>query len=133
MTRFGGWLLAASLVGTAIAAEPPIGDAETLFPQQLSADVLLTYCASSSVTHRGRQRQRYCAGFVSGVEESLRLLQMPSTQEQRPALCVPANASARQFQDAYLRYAVRPGADLERPAVLVAVDALQTAYPCPSE
>jgi hypothetical protein len=133
MKRFSGALLAGLLSGTVAAAQGAEGDVDALFPQQLSARTLLTYCASSSITDRGRQRQRYCAGFVSGVEESLRLLQVPGDQGRFPALCVSANTTARELQDAYVRYAARSDADLTRPAALVAFEALSAAYPCSEE
>ena len=46
---------------------------QPIFPQQLTASDLLTYCSSSSLTDLGRKRQRYCWGFISGVEETIRL------------------------------------------------------------
>jgi hypothetical protein len=130
MKRFCGALLAGLLSGTVAAAQSAEGDVDALFPQQLSARTLLTYCASSSITDRGRQRQRYCAGFISGVEESLRLLQKPDGQGRFPALCASANTTARELQDAYVRYAARSDADLTRPAALVAFEALAAAYAC---
>lgn len=130
MKRFGGLLLTVLLASTVFAADRPEGDFETLFPQQLSAQALLTYCASSSLSDFGRQRQRYCAGFVSGIEEAVRLISMPAAPETSPSMCVPASATARNFQDAYVRYAGRPGTDLDRPAALVAVEALKAAFPC---
>ena len=47
---------------------------EPQFPQQQSAGDLLRACASSRLTSTGRERRRYCAGFVSGVEEAVRML-----------------------------------------------------------
>jgi len=122
-------ILTACLAGTALAQERP----DEVFPQQLSAKTLMTYCASSSMTDRGRQRQRYCAGFVSGIEESLRLLRIRSSKQPVLSLCVPENATARQFRDAFIRYAGRPATDLNQPAALVAVQALQAAFPCPAD
>jgi len=130
MQSFSGVLLAGCLAGVPVAAAQVAGDIDGLFPQQLSAKTLLTYCASSSMTDRGRQRQRYCAGFVSGVEESLRLLKMQSAPDRNLPLCVPADVTARGLQQAYVRYAGRAGSDLKRPAALVAVEALRAAYPC---
>jgi hypothetical protein len=130
MQRFCGPLFAGLLTSTMVAADSTDGDIDTLFPQQLSARTLMTYCASSSITDRGRQRQRYCAGFVSGVEESLRLLRQPAAQGRLPPLCVPPNATARQLQHAYVRYAARADADLTRPAASVAYEALLAFYPC---
>lgn len=126
MKRFIVLMLPAFLVSTVMAEDQP----ETVFPQQLSAETLMSYCASSSITSRGRQRQRYCAGFVSGVEESLRLLRIRSSQDPNLSLCVPENATARQFQEAFVRYAGRSSTERNQPAVLVAVEALQTAFPC---
>ena len=130
MKRIISFLLTTWLASAVFAADPPEGETETLFPQQLSAKGLIAYCASSSITQRGRQQQRYCAGFVSGVEESLRLLRMNSPENSYSSLCVPANITARNFQEVYIRYAGRSGTDLNRPAVLVAVEALQAAFPC---
>lgn len=53
---------------------------QPIFPQQLTARDLLTYCSSSSLTDLGRMRQRYCWGFISGVEETIRLPLHPSSQ-----------------------------------------------------
>ena len=57
---------------TALIAEDRETDMEARYPQQMSARNLLVTCASSSVTRIGRERRRYCAGFVSGVEEGVR-------------------------------------------------------------
>ena len=126
MKRLAGWLLQACLAMPAMAVDR----VDTVFPQQLSARTLMTYCASSSLTDRGRQQQRYCAGFVSGIEEAVRLLHLGSPPSPSLSLCVPANASARQFQEAFVRHAGRPGTDLDQPAALVTVKALQAAFPC---
>lgn len=130
MKRIGGLLVLACLIGPISATAQSGGGSDTLFPQQLSARVLMTYCASSSITDRGRQRQRYCAGFVSGVEESMRLLGAGPAQGGYPTLCAPANMTARHFQQAYIRYASRRDTNLDRPAVLVVAEALQAAFPC---
>ena len=105
-------------------------DTETnqpIFPQQLTASDLLTYCSSSSMTDVGRTRQRYCWGFVSGVEETIRLL--PHTAVV-PKICVPEGVSSRTMGRAYSQYAARRGANLARPAVQVVIEALSNAYPC---
>lgn len=124
-----GVALAASLLACAVSAQDQAGDNLNYFPQQLSARDLLVHCASSSLTDRGRERQRYCAGFVSGVEEATRLLGTSAGPPVR--LCIPDRATARQFREAFVRHAGRRGADLERPAALVVVEALREAYPCP--
>lgn len=123
-------LLLAALVSVTAVAQDERDNTETYFPQQLSAKELLIHCASSSLTDRGRRRQRYCAGFVSGIEEAVRLL-MNNSHEPLSKFCIPPRATARQFKDAYIRYAGRPNTDLGQPAALVVVKALQYAYSCP--
>lgn len=124
-----GVALAASILACAVSAQDQATDTLTYFPQQLSARDLLVHCASSSLTDRGRERRRYCSGFVSGVEEATRLL---GTAAGPPVpLCIPARATARDFREAFIHYGGRRGADLDRPAALVAVEALREAYPCP--
>ena len=125
-----GMLLTVLLASAPVSAEPRGGGSDTYFPQQLSARDLMVHCASSSMTDRGRQRQRYCMGFVSGVEESMRLLLPRPAHESRVQLCIPAGTTARQYKDAYIRYARRPDSDLSEPAALVVVAALRAAYPC---
>jgi hypothetical protein len=107
-------------------AEPP-----AYFPQRVSAAELLKACASSRLTAAGRTRRAYCEGFVSGVEESLRL-----AGRNAPALasshCVPAEVSARQLAEGYVAYAgKRPAQALQQPAAAVVSESLAQAYPCP--
>ena len=116
---------------SAVAAQDAVGDAESFFPQQLTARELLTHCVSSSLTRRGREQQRYCRGFVSGVEEALRLSAAASAGSTAARLCVPPGEAARNIADAYIRYAGRRTTDLEKPAALIVVEALEDAYPCP--
>lgn len=78
---------------------------QPIFPQQLTARNLLTYCASSSLTDLGRTRQRYCWGFISGVEESMRLPQYALLQSTTSAICVPKGVSSRNLAKAYTKYA----------------------------
>ena len=95
-------------------------------PQQLSARDLLQACASSALTASGRERRRYCDGFVSGVEEGARLgIQVPEMN-----ICAPADISARRLSEAYIRYAADHRNDLGRPAAVVVMDALRETYPC---
>lgn len=120
------------LFGCATAlAQGSAEDSQSFFPQRLSARELLTHCASSSMTDRGRQQQRYCLGFVSGVEEALRL-SLPDGSTASPAarICVPEGESARGMADAYIRYAGRRTTDLAKPAALVVAEALEGSYPC---
>ncbi|MGB5198621.1 MAG: Rap1a/Tai family immunity protein [Sedimenticolaceae bacterium] len=123
-------LLGLSLWTTAVAQEG-VGDAQRFFPQQLTAQQLLTHCASSSMTDRGRQQKRYCSGFVSGVEEALRFSVSSSAATVAVRICVPEREPARSMADAYIRYAGRRTTDLAKPAALVVVEALESSYPCP--
>ena len=111
-------LLAAGAAG---ADEPA-----AVHPQQLSARDLLQACASSALTATGRERRRYCDGFVSGVEEGVRL----GVQAPEMSICVPADISARRLSEAYIRYAADHRNDLGRPAAVVVMDALRETYPC---
>jgi len=110
-------------------------DADTtqpIFPQQLTAQDLLTYCSSSSLTDLGRQRQRYCWGFISGVEEAIRLTSHASVQTVAVKTCVPKGLSSRNLAKAYIRYAGRRDTDLERPAAQITIEALSNSYSCPN-
>lgn len=115
----------APLPGT--AAEEP---SESYFPQQMSAGELLQACASSAMTTKGRGRRRYCQGFVSGVEEAMRLAQGDASSGTALTLCAPAGTSSREFAEMYLRFAGRRGVDLQQAAVSVVIKALREAYPC---
>jgi len=99
------------------------------FPQQLTAQELLYACASSSLTRVGRERKKFCAGFVSGVEEAIRLLHTTQGPQGTAKVCAPANATAANFADAYIHHASKR-TDLSSPAAAVVADALQSAYPC---
>jgi len=109
------------------------GDTDTtqhIFPQQLTARDLLTYCSSSSLTDLGRKRQRYCWGFISGVEETIRLPLHASSQPVALKVCVPKGVSSRNLAKAYILYAGRRDTNLARPAAQMVVEALSNAYPC---
>jgi hypothetical protein len=106
---------------------------EGYFPQQMTARELLQACASSSLTRTGRQRKRYCHGFVSGVEEAIRLFQRKASSTRAFVVCAPDNTSSRQFAEAFMRYAGRKSVDLDKSAAMVTLDALQNAYPCTSQ
>lgn len=103
---------------------------QPIFPQQLTAYNLLTYCSSSSLTNLGRQRQRYCWGFISGVEETIRLTLHASEQPVALKVCVPKGESSRSLAKAYIRYAGRGDTDLARPAAQIAIEALSKSYSC---
>ena len=118
-----------------LICESAIGKGDTdsvqpIFPQQLTARDLLTYCGSSSLTDLGRKRQRYCWGFISGVEETIRLPLHASRQPVALKICVPKGESSRALAKAYIQYAGRRDTNLARPAVQVVVEALSNTYPC---
>lgn len=99
------------------------------FPQQQTARDLLTACASSSISNLGRARRKYCAGFVSGVEEAIRFKSQLLGADSR--ICPSTGITAQQFADAYIRYANANAKELDKPAVEVVFDALKQAFPCP--
>jgi hypothetical protein len=105
-------------------------ESEIYFPQQMTAKQLLLACASSTLTTTGRERLRYCYGFVSGVEEGIRLHGLQYSTDVVTSLCVPRGISSRQMANAYVKYTSGKNVDLDRPAALVVVDALKNAYPC---
>lgn len=112
--------------GTAIGQN----DTETtqpIFPQQLTASDILRYCSSSSMTDLGRTRQRYCWGFVSGVEETVRLPLHTTMQPAASKICVPNGVSSRSMGRAYSQYAARRGTNLARSTVEVVIEALSNA------
>lgn len=123
------FVLLAAMSVPAIAQEVD-GEPDRYFPQQLSASDLLAACASSSLTATGRTRQRYCLGFLSGVEETFRLLQLPDASTGGNRLCAPDSTSARTLANVFVRHASEPGVDLNRPAAMVVLDALKKGFPC---
>ena len=106
---------------------------QPIFPQQLTAHDLLNYCASSSLTELGRQRQRYCWGFISGVEETIRLTSHASGQPVALKICVPKGVSSRNLAKTYIQYAGRRDTNLARPAAQITTEALSNTHPCQVE
>ncbi|MCU7836092.1 MAG: hypothetical protein KZQ83_12690 [gamma proteobacterium symbiont of Taylorina sp.] len=100
---------------------------ESHFPQQMTAQKLLTTCSSSYMTSTGRQRQTYCSGFISGVEESTRLQVKAAIA---PKICLPNGKTSSQYRDIYMQYASRKTTELSKPAALVVIEALRDAFPC---
>ncbi|MBT8120848.1 MAG: hypothetical protein KJN89_14125 [Gammaproteobacteria bacterium] len=108
-------------------------DADTtqpIFPQQLTARDLLTYCSSSSLTDLGRKRQSYCSGFISGVEETIRLPSHASSQAVAMKICVPEGVTSRSLAKAYTQHARRSDTNLAQPAAQIVVEALSKSYQC---
>jgi hypothetical protein len=60
------------LAPAAVPGESQPLDADVVFPQRLSARELLQACNSSALSQVGRERRRYCAGFISGAEGAAR-------------------------------------------------------------
>ena len=78
----------------------------------------------------GRRQQSYCSGFVSGVEESVRLLDTDAVAGDKKMVCVPKEKSAGHLRDVYIRHAAKKTTDLKRPAAMVVLEALRSVYPC---
>lgn len=92
----------------------------------------MTFCASSALTAKGRSQRRYCDGFVSGVEEGMRLHKFahPANSDVDVAFCVPAGTSSRALSEAFVRHATTKDVDLEQPAAAVVLEALQKRFAC---
>ena len=122
--------LALTLLAAAAQAHevPEATASEPQFPQKQSARDLLNACASSRLTASGRERRRYCAGFVSGVEEAIRLLGLGKAADL--ALCTPDDVTATQLANAFVRYGAGHESELEEPAAGVVLYALAEAFPC---
>jgi hypothetical protein len=98
------------------------------FPQQQSVRDLLKACASSSLSNLGRARRNYCAGFVSGVEEAVRLKSQLLGADSR--ICPSSRITSQQLADAYIKYANANPDQLDKPAVEVVFEALKQSFPC---
>jgi hypothetical protein len=109
-------------------AQEPATEEPLQFPQQMSARQLLEACASSSLTRTGRERRRYCAGFVSGVEEAVRNLQEQHKLEA--SVCLPEGVSGKVLSEAFIRYSVNRQKHMNRPAAAVVLEALANTWPC---
>jgi hypothetical protein len=130
---------------------PPTEATQPEFPQQQNAGDMLLACASSRLSRLGRERRRYCAGFVSGVEEAARLLQLggeisivmpdqmsdpmsePRSDQAPTRICTPENISASELADVFIHYGANHEGELPDPAALVVLHALQAAFPCPKQ
>jgi len=122
-------LMTAVFLTSVAGAEEQDRDEESYFPQQMTAKQLLNACASSTMTNRGRKSRKFCEGFISGVEETLRLQSMKQPSNDSTLLCVHKGKSASNFADMYIDYASKRNS-LDAPAASVVIQALQTTYPC---
>jgi len=118
-------LLLLPLPGTASTS-----DDEAVFPQQMNARQLMTFCASSALTSKGRAQRRYCDGFVSGIEEGMRLYKLTYPSDSDVEVCVPAGTSSRALSQVFIQHASSKGRDLEQPAAAVVLEALQQRFSC---
>lgn len=116
------------LIPLSVLAEDPVPGDEPVFPQQMSAKDLRVACASSALTQVGQKRRRYCTGFISGVEEGVRVLQLQHRTE--PSICLPESVSGRDLTEVFLRHAAAEPSRLGQPAASVVIDALANSYPC---
>lgn len=114
-----------------VLAQETAEEEESRFPQQLSASDLQRTCAASALSDVGRQRRRFCTGFISGVEEGVRILQLQHKME--PSICLPQRVSSRALNDVFLKYTANRQALLTRPAAEVVLEAFARAYPCREE
>ncbi len=119
-----------ALIWTPLAASDMTAEAESVNPYRLTGEVLKRWCASSSLTNRGRWRNRYCDGFVSGVEEGMRAIGLAQADNPQSHFCVPPGTTSRQLAKAYVGYATKQKNGLDRPAAQVTLEALKSTYPC---
>jgi len=96
----------------------------------MSAKELMVLCASSSLTAKGRIRRRYCDGFVSGIEEGLRVNSLQFPSQMPKSICVPAGINSRSMSEAFVKYASKKGVALEQPAAAVVIEALSKSFAC---
>jgi len=121
-------LISAVSAATGLAAQEGNGSLD-YFPQQLTASRLLVYCAGSSLTSTGRERAKACGGFISGVEEGVRLLEARRLLKEPSGICVPKGTSASAFAKAFRRHAAG-GTRNDQPAAAVVLEMLKKNYPC---
>jgi hypothetical protein len=91
------------LIPVASNAQGTALDAETDYPQRVRAGTLLSTCDSGAMTAEDRERRRYCAAFISGVEEGVRLVEQ--ARGMKPTVCPSAWVTSPSMVDAYMSYA----------------------------
>ena len=111
-------------------ADDRYAESGDIFPERLNAQQLLTACNASSMTNRGRQNRYYCDGFISGVEEAVRVYQPVPDCMSHARICMPPATSTRELRNIITRYATRYKNELGKPAAQFTLSALQWAYPC---
>lgn len=123
-------LLLLWVISTPVPAAEMKADYDIVFPQKLTANELQVFCAASSMSNTGRQRQRYCEGFLSGIEEGVRVLGLIHRKEMTPSLCMPADISAREMRSAFVRNSVGMEPAKDKPSAMFAIEVLEKSYPC---
>ena len=94
----------------------------------MQAGCLRPPCASSLLTPTGREKRSYCAGFISGVEEAVRVLQEQHKHEA--SVCLPEGVSAKKLSDAFKNYSVTRQQQINKPVAAAVLEALSDAWPC---
>ncbi len=105
-----------------------LDEIESQLPQQLSAKDLLIKCSSSLLTNRGRQNRLYCYGFVSGIEEAVRLLNQQGKTDI--PVCMPSGITARRLASEFVSYTNSHKENLDKTAAEGTLQALLEAFPC---
>ena len=113
----------------ALGAQPD--ETGVWLPQKLTAQDLLYACAASSLSSQGREQQRYCRGFISGVEETIRYYS--KDESAAVAFCFPEDMTARKYGDVFIKYASRKGTDTSRLAIVVVREAFEDAFSCSTQ
>ena len=119
----------ATLLGP-ITSSASTEDVQPVFPQQMSAKNLMVLCASSALTAKGRLGRRYCDGFISGIEEGLRVYNLQFPTQMPKSVCVPPGTSSRSMTEAFLKYASQKDVELDRPPAAVVMEALSKSFAC---
>lgn len=110
--------------------------------QSVTGNQLLDNCSGSGI-----ERTAYCLGYLSGVNEGLRLgVILPllaeggSTADELNAhanayllTCIPDNVTNQQNMDIVTRYLQDNPSTRHQPAHVLVIMAMREAFPCPAE
>ncbi|MDJ0890831.1 MAG: Rap1a/Tai family immunity protein [Gammaproteobacteria bacterium] len=99
---------------------------DSVAPSQQTGRYLLKACTASALTPAGRVRRQYCAGFLTGVEETLRVV-----APAEAGFCAPESVTIRQLVTAFTRHATARPEVTDQPAAVIATQALRESFPCP--
>ena len=80
------------------------------------------------------QSQASCISFITGAADTIRSADRWAEWKGRPKLaiaCLPANVEVGQIEDVVVAYLRNNPADRHHPAAAVAIEAMNSAYPCP--